>query len=172
MSADSYLSQLRRWPPGRRATFRDPAKLEAAGKITRGTRGGLLLYPVPLPWFDAARADDGIPPLRYGQAVEVGKADGSFDCVVVEEADLELEPFDADLLRADLWHRVVNFDMPQILGLPAGARHEGLIDDVVFRGSPSGYAVGVRVEVEGNPSVNTHYLTVDFSQCRLRLRTR
>lgn len=160
MSADSYLAQLRRWPPGRRV------KLKGGG-------GGLLLYPVPVPTPLDAEPPNGesAPELRYALAVEIEKPEG-FDVALVGADDLVLEPFDATVLRADLWHRVVEFDMPQLLGLPPGARHEGIISDVIFRGSPSDYAVGVRVEVDGNPSVNSHYLTVDFSQCRLRLRTR
>lgn len=159
MSADTYLATLRRWPPGRRVKI-------------RGADGGTILYPVPRPEHGSLPNEEAVPAMRFSLAVEVEKTD-RFDVVMVEESELELEPFDASLLRQDLRYRVVEFDRPHAVGLPSGARSYGLIEDVVFLGaSPTDYAVGVKVEVDGNPHVNVHHFTADFTQCRLKLRTK
>lgn len=172
MSADAYRDMLRRWPPGRRVTFKDGACPAPSGA---GRRGGLLLYPVPVPDMRPIKpdSDDTHPEaMRLGLAVEVVTPSG-FDLVVMTSEELELEPFDAERIRQDLYHRFVEFPHTFVLGLPSGAKTYGLIEDVSFPDqSVRDASVEVKIDVEGNPDATVHHVTADFTQCQLKLRTK
>lgn len=159
MSLEMMRELMRRFTPGRRVKLQDG-------------REGLVLQIVPAPTYSLRENDPA--PLIFNLAVEIIGSDGRPDVAIIDPSIAELVPFDRQQVLAGLWHRTVEFPPHTVSMFPKGASDKGLICDVQFHADaepdePS-MTMTVIVTVEDNPDCNTHYATVDCTQCVLRLR--
>jgi len=179
MSLEHLRALMRTYTPGRRVRLKDHAAAARRDKVPEGVTEGLILKVVPLPLPPDRAVGDSVQRDHFGVEVEIETEPGRFDSLILDTDDVQLDPLSIERLRADLWHREVNFPRSTAIGIdfPPGAGDNGVIDDARFRKDDEDrlldLVVSLRVPVD--PAVHPQGITVfyveaDFIQCVLLLR--
>jgi len=179
MSLEELRALMRTYTPGRRVRLKDHAAAGRRDKVPEGVMEGLILKVVPLPLPPDRPVGETVHRDTFGIEVEIEVAPDRFDSLILGTDDVELDPLSLEKLRADLWHRSVNFPRSTGIGIdfPPGAGDYGVIDDARFRKDGEDrlmdLVVSLRVPVDpdANPNgINTFYVEADFIQCVLLIR--